>query len=177
MQSPSVQCYVERCYRKQIRHLVNGVLTETHVTKGEIRFNFKESIWLFTYKESWIFFFPQLRSYQVICCVCSDHSVALLHLEGRRCLLSARKHLFPVRMIKWHPVENFLVVGCADDSVYIWEIETGILKLHLFLSFTYVCIKAFGWLESSRKYMRIPHFLLPLVELHLKASFAGMYGK
>ena len=177
MQSPSVQCYVERCYRKQIRHLVNGVLTETHVTKGEIRFNFKESIWLFTYKESWIFFFPQLRSYQVICWVCSDHSVALLHLEGRRCLLSARKHLFPVRMIKWHPVENFLIVGCADDSVYIWEIETGILKLHLFLSFTYVCIKAFGWVESSRKYMRIPHFLLPLVELHLKASFAGMYGK
>lgn len=32
---------------------------------------------------------------------------------------------FPVRMIKWHPVENFLIVGCADDSVYIWEIETA----------------------------------------------------
>ncbi|XP_032337046.1 LOW QUALITY PROTEIN: WD repeat-containing protein 72 [Camelus ferus] len=72
----------------------------------------------------------KLRSNQVICCVCSDHSVALLHLEGRRCLLSARKHLFPVRMIKWHPVENFLIVGCADDSVYIWEIETGTLERH-----------------------------------------------
>ncbi|XP_055293020.1 WD repeat-containing protein 72 [Moschus berezovskii] len=72
----------------------------------------------------------KLRSYQVICCVCSDHAVALLHLEGRRCLLSARKHLFPVRMIKWHPVENFLIVGCADDSVYIWEIETGTLERH-----------------------------------------------
>uniref|UniRef100_A0A8C0CI43 WD repeat domain 72 n=1 Tax=Balaenoptera musculus TaxID=9771 RepID=A0A8C0CI43_BALMU len=72
----------------------------------------------------------KLRSHQVICCVCSDHSVALLHLEERRCLLSARKHLFPVRMIKWHPVENFLIVGCADDSVYIWEIETGTLERH-----------------------------------------------
>ncbi|XP_042108380.1 WD repeat-containing protein 72 isoform X4 [Ovis aries] len=72
----------------------------------------------------------KLRSYQVICCVCSDHSVALLHLEGRRCLLSARKHLFPVRMIKWHPIENFLIVGCTDDSVYIWEIETGTLERH-----------------------------------------------
>ncbi|XP_024610113.1 WD repeat-containing protein 72 isoform X3 [Neophocaena asiaeorientalis asiaeorientalis] len=72
----------------------------------------------------------KLRSHQVICCVCSDHSVALLHLEGRRCLLSARKHLFPVKMIKWHPVENFLIVGCADDSVYIWEIETGTLERH-----------------------------------------------
>ncbi|XP_020950781.1 WD repeat-containing protein 72 isoform X5 [Sus scrofa] len=72
----------------------------------------------------------KLRSHQVICSVCDDHSVALLHLEGRRCLLSARKHLFPVRMIKWHPVENVLIVGCADDSVYIWEIETGTLERH-----------------------------------------------
>ncbi|XP_049981804.1 WD repeat-containing protein 72 isoform X3 [Alexandromys fortis] len=62
---------------------------------------------------------------QILCCVCGDHSVALLQLEGRQCLLRARKHLFPVRTVRWHPVENFLIVGCADDSVYIWEIETG----------------------------------------------------
>ncbi|XP_037358407.1 WD repeat-containing protein 72 isoform X1 [Talpa occidentalis] len=72
----------------------------------------------------------RLRSDQVICCVCSDHSVALLHLEEKRCLLNARKHLFPVKKIKWHSVENFLIVGCADDSVYIWEIETGTLERH-----------------------------------------------
>ncbi|XP_069315763.1 WD repeat-containing protein 72 [Eulemur rufifrons] len=72
----------------------------------------------------------RLRGDQIICCVCSDHSVGLLHLEGKRCLLRARKHLFPVRMIKWHPIENFLIVGCADDSVYIWEIETGTLERH-----------------------------------------------
>ncbi|XP_006831922.1 PREDICTED: WD repeat-containing protein 72-like [Chrysochloris asiatica] len=72
----------------------------------------------------------RLRGDQIICCVCSDHSVALLHLEGRSCLLQARKHLFPVRRIKWHPVENFLIVGCADDSVYIWEVETGTLERH-----------------------------------------------
>ncbi|KAM7337306.1 hypothetical protein ACRRTK_003425 [Alexandromys fortis] len=62
---------------------------------------------------------------QILCCVCGDHSVALLQLEGRQCLLRARKHLFPVRTVRWHPVENFLIVGCADDSVYIWEIETA----------------------------------------------------
>lgn len=67
----------------------------------------------------------QVSDGQILCCVCGDHSVALLHLEGRQCLLRARKHLFPVRTIRWHPVENFLIVGCADDSVYIWEIETG----------------------------------------------------
>ncbi|XP_045757850.1 WD repeat-containing protein 72 [Mirounga angustirostris] len=72
----------------------------------------------------------RLRSDQVICCLCSNHSVAVLHLEGKRCLLHARKHLFPVRMIKWHPAENFLIVGCADDSAYIWEIETGTLERH-----------------------------------------------
>ncbi|XP_049981794.1 WD repeat-containing protein 72 isoform X2 [Alexandromys fortis] len=67
---------------------------------------------------------------QILCCVCGDHSVALLQLEGRQCLLRARKHLFPVRTVRWHPVENFLIVGCADDSVYIWEIETGTLERH-----------------------------------------------
>ncbi|KAM6201075.1 WD repeat-containing protein 72 [Rhynchocyon petersi] len=72
----------------------------------------------------------RLRGDQIICCVCSERSVALLHPEEKSCLLRARKHLFPVRMIKWHPVENFLIVGCADDSVYIWEIETGTLERH-----------------------------------------------
>ncbi|XP_066132354.1 WD repeat-containing protein 72 isoform X1 [Saccopteryx bilineata] len=72
----------------------------------------------------------RLRSNQLIFCVCSDHSVALLHLEEKRFLFCARKHLFPVKMIKWHPVENFLIVGCADDSVYIWEVETGTLERH-----------------------------------------------
>ncbi|XP_048188976.1 WD repeat-containing protein 72 isoform X2 [Perognathus longimembris pacificus] len=72
----------------------------------------------------------RFRDDRIICCVCGDHSVSLLHLEGRSCLLRARKHLFPVRTIRWHPVENFLIVGCADDSVYIWEIETGTLERH-----------------------------------------------
>lgn len=78
---------------------------------------------------------PQLRSSQVVFCVCGDHSVALLHLEEKRFLFCARKHLFPVKMIKWHPVENFLIVGCADDSVYIWEIETG--KLTFFILYIF----------------------------------------
>uniref|UniRef100_A0A8D0GGW4 WD repeat domain 72 n=1 Tax=Sphenodon punctatus TaxID=8508 RepID=A0A8D0GGW4_SPHPU len=67
---------------------------------------------------------------RIVCCVCSDHSVALLHLQERVCLLHARKHLFPVKVIKWHPVEKLLIVGCEDDTVYIWEIETGTLERH-----------------------------------------------
>uniref|UniRef100_H0VII2 WD repeat domain 72 n=1 Tax=Cavia porcellus TaxID=10141 RepID=H0VII2_CAVPO len=73
---------------------------------------------------------PRPREDWTVCCVCSDHSVALLHLEEKRPLMQARKHLFPVTTVRWHPVENFLIVGCADDSAYIWEIETGTLERH-----------------------------------------------
>ncbi|XP_069480956.1 WD repeat-containing protein 72 isoform X2 [Ambystoma mexicanum] len=65
-----------------------------------------------------------------ICSIYSDHSVALLHLPDRKCLMHARKHLFPVRTIKYHPIEDLLIVGCEDDSVYIWDIETGTLDRH-----------------------------------------------
>lgn len=93
----------------------------------------------------------QLRSNQVVFCVCGDHAVALLHLEEKRFLFCARKHLFPVKMIKWHPDENFLIVGCADDSVYIWEIETGKLTFYPFPSLTFLCIRTFGQVENSRE--------------------------
>ncbi|KAM8998208.1 WD repeat-containing protein 72 isoform 6-T6 [Ara ararauna] len=72
----------------------------------------------------------QLKDHGIVCCVCSDHSVAILHLQKRVCLLHARKHLFPVKKIKFDPVENLLIVGCEDNSVYIWEIETGTLERH-----------------------------------------------
>uniref|UniRef100_A0A8D0EVW3 WD repeat domain 72 n=1 Tax=Strix occidentalis caurina TaxID=311401 RepID=A0A8D0EVW3_STROC len=77
--------------------------------------------------------FPEnyrLKDHSIVCCVCSDHSVAILHLQKRVCLLHARKHLFPVKKIKFDPVENLLIVGCEDESVYIWEIETGTLERH-----------------------------------------------
>ncbi|NXF02226.1 WDR72 protein, partial [Smithornis capensis] len=70
------------------------------------------------------------KEQSIVCCVCSDHSVAILHLEKGVCLLHARRHLFPVKKIKFDPVENLLIVGCEDNSVYIWEIETGTLERH-----------------------------------------------
>lgn len=71
-----------------------------------------------------------LQYHSVVCCVCSDHSVAVLHLQKKVCLLHARKHLFPVKKIKFDPMEGLLIVGCEDDSVYVWEIETGTLERH-----------------------------------------------
>ncbi|XP_027323012.1 WD repeat-containing protein 72 isoform X2 [Anas platyrhynchos] len=72
----------------------------------------------------------KFKDHSIVCCVCNDHSVAILHLQKRECLLHARKHLFPVKKIKFDPIENLLIVGCEDDSVYVWEIETGTLERH-----------------------------------------------
>ncbi|KAM5170920.1 WD repeat-containing protein 72 isoform 2-T2 [Mantella aurantiaca] len=72
----------------------------------------------------------KVKLFQSIYCVCSDNSVALLNLQERVCFFHARKHLFPVKTMKWHPVEEALVVGCEDGSVYVWEIETGTLERH-----------------------------------------------
>ncbi|XP_058012370.1 WD repeat-containing protein 72 isoform X2 [Ahaetulla prasina] len=70
------------------------------------------------------------KGHSLVCCMCSDHSVILLHVQERACLMRARKHLFPVTALRWHPVENLLVVGCENDSVYVWDIETGSLERH-----------------------------------------------
>jgi len=35
------------------------------------------------------------------------------------------RHLFPVVSIKWRPLDDFIVVGCSDGSVYVWQMETG----------------------------------------------------
>ena len=37
----------------------------------------------------------------------------------------ASLHSFPVETIKWRALDDFLVVGCTDGSVYVWQMETG----------------------------------------------------
>jgi len=37
----------------------------------------------------------------------------------------ASRQIFPVTTIKWKPLDDFLLVGCSDGSVYIWQMETG----------------------------------------------------
>lgn len=37
----------------------------------------------------------------------------------------ASLHAFPVETIKWRALDDFLVVGCTDGSVYVWQMETG----------------------------------------------------
>lgn len=37
----------------------------------------------------------------------------------------ASRHLFPIHVIKWRPADDYLVVGCSDGSVYVWQMDTG----------------------------------------------------
>ena len=62
---------------------------------------------------------------QCICSVAADYSVALLSLKERKCLMLASRHLFPVTMVKWRPLDDFLVVATEDGSVSVWQMETG----------------------------------------------------
>ncbi|KAM7313525.1 hypothetical protein ISCGN_003387 [Ixodes scapularis] len=65
------------------------------------------------------------RVLQSVCSVASDHSVALVGLKERKCVMLASRHLFPVAVVKWRPFDDFMVVGCSDGSVYVWQMETG----------------------------------------------------
>ncbi|XP_054284086.1 WD repeat-containing protein 7 isoform X2 [Macrosteles quadrilineatus] len=66
-----------------------------------------------------------LRVQKCVCSVASDHSVTLLSLTERKCIVLASRHLFPVVTIKWRPLDDFMIVGCSDSTVYVWQMETG----------------------------------------------------
>lgn len=67
----------------------------------------------------------QPRIQKCVCSVASDHSVTLLSLAERKCVVLASRHLFPVVTIKWRPYDDFMIVGCSDGAVYVWQMETG----------------------------------------------------
>ncbi|XP_051906947.1 WD repeat-containing protein 7 isoform X2 [Hippocampus zosterae] len=67
------------------------------------------------------------RAQHCVCSVASDHSVGLLSLRERKCIMLASRHLFPIQVIKWRPADDYLVVGCSDGSVYVWQMDTGAL--------------------------------------------------
>ncbi|KAH3775334.1 hypothetical protein DPMN_176735, partial [Dreissena polymorpha] len=65
---------------------------------------------------------------RILTCVCSvaaDHSVSLLSVKERKCVMLASRHLFPVQCIRWRPLDDFMVVSCSDGTVYVWQMETG----------------------------------------------------
>ena len=37
----------------------------------------------------------------------------------------ASRHIFKVTIIKWRPLDDFLIVGCSDGTCFVWQMETG----------------------------------------------------
>jgi hypothetical protein len=52
-------------------------------------------------------------------------TVALLSLREKKCVMTASRHIFPIHVIKWRPLDDFMIVGSTDGSVYVWQMETG----------------------------------------------------
>ncbi|XP_035210198.1 WD repeat-containing protein 7-like isoform X2 [Stegodyphus dumicola] len=71
------------------------------------------------------------RVLQSVCSVASDHSVALLALKDKKCIMLASRHLFPIQVIKWRPLDDFMIIACCDGSVYVWQMETGHLDRYV----------------------------------------------
>lgn len=73
----------------------------------------------------YVLFFFQPRVLSSVCAVASDHSLSLLSLKERKCIMLASRQLFPIRTVKWRPHDDFVVIGCTDGTVYVWQMETG----------------------------------------------------
>ena len=72
-----------------------------------------------------VFSLMQLRYQNCVCSIGLDHSVAILALQERNCVFLASCHDAPVETVRWRPYEDFLIVGCNNSKVYVWQLETG----------------------------------------------------
>ena len=67
---------------------------------------------------------PRLQT--CVCSISKDYSVAILSTSERRCLLVAACHSAPVTTIRWRLEDDFILVGCMDGKLFVWQIETGL---------------------------------------------------
>nr|CTP81986.1 BMA-RBC-2 [Brugia malayi] len=68
------------------------------------------------------------RILHTICSIAGDNSAALLSLKENKCLLLASRQLFAIVEVKWRPLDNFLLLKCEDETVYVWQMDTGSLE-------------------------------------------------
>ena len=131
----------------------------------------------------------QARILYSVCSVASDHSVTLLSLKERKCIMLAGRHLFPVQTIRWRPLDDFMLVSCTDGTVYVWQMETGkktfifcgkccfLSKIFLFLSPCWwvsvndkLCFIDCIFLRSSSAYGAMGHQICPFWWTHWAIS-------
>uniref|UniRef100_A0A0N5ABB1 WD_REPEATS_REGION domain-containing protein n=1 Tax=Syphacia muris TaxID=451379 RepID=A0A0N5ABB1_9BILA len=68
------------------------------------------------------------RILHTICSVAGDNSAALLSLKENKCLLLASRQSFPIVDVRWRPADDFLLLKCEDDTLYVWQIDTTSLE-------------------------------------------------
>ncbi|KAL7075515.1 hypothetical protein ACQ4LE_005347 [Meloidogyne hapla] len=62
-----------------------------------------------------------------ICSIAADNSACFVSLKKLRCVLLASRQQFPIVDIRWRPLNDQILLKCEDDSIYVWNIETGVL--------------------------------------------------
>nr|CDJ83842.1 WD40 repeat domain containing protein [Haemonchus contortus] len=67
-----------------------------------------------------------------ICAIAADHSVSLLNIRDMKCVLLASRHPYPVNLIKWRPLDDYMLVRLDDGSVFVWEMDIAALDRVVF---------------------------------------------
>ena len=67
----------------------------------------------------------QTKLLDCVCCIAADNSACFVSLKKLRCVLLASRQQFPIVDIRWRPLSDQILLKCEDDSVYVWNIETG----------------------------------------------------
>lgn len=82
-----------------------------------------------------------------VCSIGSDHSVALLHLKEFKVVLLANRQSSPIVGLRWRINDDFLLIKCADGSLFVWQIETGHLDR---VAYGVLAEELFEWYNDPR---------------------------
>ncbi|GMT20536.1 hypothetical protein PFISCL1PPCAC_11833 [Pristionchus fissidentatus] len=73
---------------------------------------------------------PENTSKAISKCVCAvgeDASIALLNVRDLKCQLLAARHPAPIDVIRFRPLDDYMLVRLKDGDVYVWQLETASL--------------------------------------------------
>ncbi|GMS89618.1 hypothetical protein PENTCL1PPCAC_11793, partial [Pristionchus entomophagus] len=73
---------------------------------------------------------PENTSKAIMKCVCAvgdDASIALLNVRDLKCQLLAARHPTPIDVIRFRPLDDYMLVRLKDGDVYVWQLETASL--------------------------------------------------
>ncbi|KAG0049841.1 hypothetical protein BGZ83_005334 [Gryganskiella cystojenkinii] len=57
--------------------------------------------------------------------VAEDHSVAIISIEEMSCIFLFGGYAHTLKCIQWRPPEDYVVLWHADETAFVWQIQTG----------------------------------------------------